>query len=131
MRSIVWVVVLAAGCKNAAQEVHEKFESSKREVTRKIVEQYAEAYLHWSLGHPSTPCPSSLSDLDDYMNHPYEKDPWGSDYKMLCGANLPPGVTGLAVYSLGGDKKDGTADDIKSWWAVESAQEYKAKHPDK
>ena len=65
--------------------------------------------------HPDKACPDKLEDLNEYMNNKDIKDPWGSQYKMLCGQNLPAGAKGLAVMSAGEDSKEGTADDIKSW----------------
>lgn len=40
------------------------------------------------------------------------KDPWGNDYRYLN-----PGTHGgeIDVYSIGPDKREGTADDIGSW----------------
>ena len=65
--------------------------------------------------HPEKACPTTLADLNAYTNRKDTKDPWGHDFKMMCGATVPPGAKGLAVISFGPDGKEGTADDIKSW----------------
>ena len=92
------------------------FASSKVEIARDTVRKYAyEAYPSWSAAHPDKACPERLEDLNEYMNNKDTKDPWGGQYRMMCGQNLPAGAKGLAVSSPGEDGKDGTSDDIKSW----------------
>ena len=61
-------------------------------------------------------CPQ-LSDLTEFMNSKDTKDPWGEEYVLKCGGDLPAGLSpgSIAVYSKGPDGKDGTGDDIKSW----------------
>ena len=96
--------------------VMKMFASSKVDIAGATVKKYAyEAYPTWSTSHPGKSCPEKLESLNEYMNNKDVKDPWGNDYKMYCGANLPAGAKGLAVMSLGEDSKEGTADDIKSW----------------
>jgi len=73
------------------------------------------AFLQWSMKHPDKQCPDKLEDLGDYMDAKDTKDPWGNNFKMLCGQNLPAGAKNFAVMSSGPDGKDGTDDDIKSW----------------
>lgn len=92
------------------------FSSSKVDIARATVKKYAfEAYTSWSGQNPSKQCPDKLSDLDEYMNSKNVKDPWGNEYKMLCGANAPAGEKGFHVASNGEDGKPDTEDDIKSW----------------
>lgn len=81
------------------------------------VQQYAsKAYPAWVVAHPGQVCPNRLEDLSGYMGaRGAGIDPWGRPYKMMCGATLPPGATGIAVMSLGSDGKPGTDDDIESW----------------
>jgi Type II secretion system (T2SS), protein G len=79
------------------------------------VQKYAyEAYPEWAVANPAKECPAALVDLDQYINRTDIKDPWGHDFKMMCGAAVPAGAKGLAVLSFGPDGKEGTADDIKS-----------------
>lgn len=96
--------------------VMKMFGESKVDIARATVKKYAfEAYPSWSAAHPDKACPASLTDLNEYMNNKDSKDPWGNDFKMMCGQNLPAGAKGLAVSSPGEDGKEGTADDIQSW----------------
>lgn len=93
------------------------FGESRVGIARATVEKYAyEAYGSWAQAHPDKGCPDQLRDLNEYMNNSDINDPWGNPYKLLCGTTLPAGVkTGIAVYSLGEDQKEGTCDDIQSW----------------
>jgi prepilin-type N-terminal cleavage/methylation domain-containing protein len=96
--------------------VMKMFGESKGDVAGATVKKYAyEAYPSWSAAHPDKGCPDKLEDLNEYMNNKDIKDPWGQNYKMMCGQNLPAGAKGLAVMSNGEDGKEGTADDVKSW----------------
>jgi hypothetical protein len=88
----------------------------KLDLAKLTVEKYAfEAYPRWAMSHPDKSCPSSLGDMAEYMNAKSPNDPWGKPYVMLCGADLPRGVKGVAVLSFGPDQLRDTADDIKSW----------------
>ena len=97
-------------------KVMKMFGQSRVDIAKMTVNKYAnEAYPHWASEHPGKSCPDSLQELNEYMNNKDTKDPWGGEYKMYCGASLPPGAKGLAVMSNGEDQKEGTTDDIKSW----------------
>ena len=96
--------------------VMKMFGESKVDIARMTAKKYAdEAYPSWSTQHPDKACPDKLEDLNEYMNNKDTKDPWGGQYRMLCGQNLPPGAKGMAIMSPGEDGKEGTPDDIKSW----------------
>jgi general secretion pathway protein G len=96
--------------------VMKMFGESKGDIARATVKKYAfEAYPSWAAAHPDKSCPDKLEDLNEYMNNKDIKDPWGFQYKMLCGPNLPAGAKGIAVTSPGEDGKEGTGDDVKSW----------------
>jgi len=96
--------------------VMKMFGESKGSIAGATVKKYVyEAYPSWAQSHPDKSCPDKLESLNEYMNNKDIKDPWGNDYKMMCGANLPPGAKGMAVLSYGEDGKEGTADDVKSW----------------
>ena len=84
---------------------------------RPTVRKYAyEAYPMWAVRNPATVCPPNLAALNEYLPDRTDiKDPWGHDYRMLCGDAVPPGVKGLAVFSVGPDGLPNTADDINSW----------------
>lgn len=111
-----FLVGSVAGCKEA-DEVQAKFQESKREIARLSVQQLArETYPQWAASHPDQPCPANLEDLREYS---YQRgpfvDPWGRPLEWACGASLPAGARGFAVWSLGPDRKRDTADDIRSW----------------
>ena len=93
------------------------FQESKGEVARSIAKKLAyEAYPQWSMKPANQgKCPTT-SDLAEYVNQKAEfNDPWGSPYIIKCGADLPAGARGIAVYSKGEDGKDNTGDDQRSW----------------
>jgi len=93
--------------------VMKSFSNSKTDVARATVKKYAfEAYTQWSTRNSG--CPANLAALNEYMNNKDTKDPWGNEYQMLCGDQLPAGAKGIGVMSTGEDVKN-PADDIKSW----------------
>jgi hypothetical protein len=109
-------ILAAVGCDKRDGNSGSKFSESKTHQAEDTAKKYAyEAYPSWSQAHPDKACPAELADLNEYMNNKDIKDPWGHDYLLFCGPNLPAGAKGLAVMSLGEDGKNGTADDIKSW----------------
>ena len=68
--------------------VMKMFGESKIDIAKMTVNKYAnEAFPSWAASH-SDGCPKGLADLNEYMNNKDAKDPWGGQYKMLCGANL-------------------------------------------
>lgn len=94
-----------------------QFQEAKGDTAKAIAKQLAyDAYTQWDANNPGKGCPQSLEELLKYTNKNDIKDPWGSEYIMYCGDNLPPGVKGgFGVLSKGDDKQLGTEDDIKSW----------------
>lgn len=116
MMKIVLVTLLVAGCSKSKDRQAEMFGESKGDIAKATVKKYAyEAYPSWAAAHPDIYCPSSLDALNEYMNTTSTKDPWGFDYRMQCGANLPANAKGIAVQSSGEDGKFDTADDLNSW----------------
>jgi len=96
------------------------FGESQEKVAKLAVTKFAsESFPQWSLKNTDKGCPESLLELAQFAGKTEAdtKDPWGTPYKMFCGAGqLPAGVSdGIAVMSFGKDKAEGTADDIKSW----------------
>jgi type II secretory pathway pseudopilin PulG len=97
-------------------KVYDYFQESKEETQRLTVQKYAnEGFIHWARKHPTQGCPGSIAEIAEEMGRKDSKDLWGKELLMFCGDNLPPGVRGFAVMSLGPDGQQGTADDIKSW----------------
>lgn len=92
------------------------FGTARKDIARAAVSKYVnEAYPMWSQANPDKLCPASIDDLSEYVNAKANKDPWSTPYRLLCGPNLPPGATGIAVASNGPDQKENTEDDVKSW----------------
>jgi hypothetical protein len=110
MRKLITMALLLGAC-------GKQFTNATPEQSAKVdVQKYAtEAYPSWAAAHPGKECPAALAELNEYGNRKDTKDPWGHDFKMMCGATVPAGAKGLAVLSFGPDGKEGTADDIKSW----------------
>lgn len=71
------------------------------------------AFPMWRRAHHGKRCPDDIAELTEYGAELH--DLWGRQVKMLCGANLPAGATGIAFLSFGEDGVEGTADDVKSW----------------
>ncbi len=95
-----------------------QFGTAKEDTARTVSKQLAnEAYTMWARNNPSKGCPAGWEELikDEYTNLKEAKDPWGNEYVMYCGENVPEGARGFAVMSAGADGKSGTDDDIKSW----------------
>ena len=93
------------------------FGESKTEVGRTVAQDFAfSAYTQWSAAHPGKRCPGSLTELLDFSNKKDTKDPWGTEYRMLCGENAPAGAKGgMGVQAAGEDGKFDTSDDLRSW----------------
>ena len=113
--AIAVLIPLVSGFRHG-DDRRKMFSQSRVDKTRIKLSQYAfEAFPQWAASHPDKECPDKLSELDEYMNSEDTNDSWGHPIKMLCGANLPPGVKGVGVMSLGEDGREGTGDDLRSW----------------
>jgi general secretion pathway protein G len=93
-------------------------DKAKIKAAKTQVSQFNLNYETWSLDNPGEACPSSIDDLvqaKGAKNTKLQKtDPWGSEFRIICGDSAPEGV-GFGVISNGPDKKPDTGDDIKSW----------------
>jgi prepilin-type N-terminal cleavage/methylation domain-containing protein len=97
-------------------QVMKAFSGSRVDVAKATMKKYAfEAFTQWSIRNPGKACPASVIELNEYMNNKDAKDPWGNDYQVLCGDQLPAGAKGIGILSLGEDGKANTEDDLKSW----------------
>jgi general secretion pathway protein G len=96
--------------------IFKSFQQSKGEVASNIVRKLAnEAYPQWAMKASNNgKCPT-LVDLSEYMNSKDVKDPWGEEYIVKCGGDLPAGANGIAIVSKGPNGKEGDGDDVKSW----------------
>nr|HEX4317353.1 prepilin-type N-terminal cleavage/methylation domain-containing protein [Kofleriaceae bacterium] len=95
--------------------VMKMFGQSKNDIAKATAKSIAyEAYPQWSTAHPGKQCPDTVGDLAEYMNDSKMTDPWGGQFKFLCGPTMPAGSKGVLVISPGEDGKEGTSDDVKS-----------------
>jgi prepilin-type N-terminal cleavage/methylation domain-containing protein len=89
------------------------FHHSQRDIAQMAVTKFADQdYPMWALQHPSTPCPSTLAEIE----HKPPVDPWGVAYKGYC---APVTDVPFGAASFGDDRREATADDIRSWSAGE------------
>jgi prepilin-type N-terminal cleavage/methylation domain-containing protein len=85
------------------------FHSSQRSIAKMAVTRFAnQDYPIWAIQHPQTPCPSAITDLD----RDAPADPWGTAYKAYC---APVHDVAFGAASFGGDVRENTDDDIRSW----------------
>jgi len=116
MRALILIVLLTASCNRRDPDKEKAIAAKKLQLAALQVRQLAfEAFPTWARNHADKNCPGSLDELKELTSEPELVDPWKHPFRMLCGADLPAGARGLAVYSLGPDGADGTADDVKSW----------------
>lgn len=94
-------------------KVWEMFKSSKKDIAKLLAKDYQQAFALWARDSDEG-CPAGLEDLRKFRNKKDDKDPWGNKFVMVCGDAAPEGVD-FGVVSYGPDKKENTADDIKSW----------------
>jgi hypothetical protein len=113
MTRIALLLAVLAGCDDKGVR---KFSESDLQRAELLTKKLAfEGYPMWAAAHADKECPAKLADLLEYVNEKDAKDPFGTELKMFCGANLPKGVRGLGIQSAGPDGKFDTADDIHSW----------------
>lgn len=86
---------------------------AKVDTAKLEAKDFVNAFAGWSMKAEDS-CPQSLADLAQYRNKKSTKDPWKQEYQMRCGDNAPEDVE-FGVLSKGPDKKENTADDVKSW----------------
>jgi general secretion pathway protein G len=87
------------------------FKRGKIKTAKTAMTQMAGVVAQYSTDNEGK-CPATVDDLvtSGFMSKSQMKDPWGSNYVIKdC-----EGAEGAHVVSLGPDKQEGTADDIKS-----------------
>ena len=109
MKHLLLALALVAACNKADDQ------KALKEMSIAVKKYAFEAFPQWAAAHVDKECPTSLTELDQYIPGASHDDAWGTPLRMMCGKDLPAGARGLAVMSFGPDKKEGTADDIKSW----------------
>jgi hypothetical protein len=84
--------------------------------TQGAIRQYVEAvYPEYVKANPTKPCPT-MAELAAFVHaEATTTDEWNQPLLLLCGKDLPPGATGIAILSVGADGQPNTADDIKSY----------------
>lgn len=83
-------------------------ERARERVTANAVFELAyQAFPAWAVDHPDATCPDSLRALFPYLERVDSFDPWGNLYRSSCTDGR------LAVWSVGPDGVEGTADDVK------------------
>ena len=88
------------------------FREARRKTAHMAVKMYADQdYTRWAMTHHE-PCPGSIVELAGTSD---VQDPWGSDYRMYCGATAPAPAIAFGAASLGEDQRESTRDDIRSW----------------
>lgn len=96
--------------------VMKAFSKSKNDIAALATKKFAtEAFPLWQTSHAGKACPDKLDELNEWADSKDGKDPWGTPYTMVCGADAPAAAKGFGVVSAGEDMKMGTSDDIKSW----------------
>jgi type II secretory pathway pseudopilin PulG len=97
-------------------KVMEHYHDAQRRTARLAVRGYAERdYPTWSVLHHER-CPKSLVEISSSRD---VVDPWGTDYKMYCGASAPTPDVAFGAASFGEDKRENTTDDVRSWEPTE------------
>lgn len=90
------------------------YRDSQRRVARLAVHRYADQdYPAWLVEHPGAQCPDKLGAISHTGSD--DVDPWGTDYKMYCGASAPRDDVAFGAASFGEDRRESTPDDIRSW----------------
>ena len=74
-----------------------------------------EHFVDWARKHPDELCPRSVDDVLAYAD--FDRDPWGSEFRMYCGDDVPEPARRdfVAFSSAGPDRAHGTVDDVQSW----------------
>ena len=114
MRWMLTIVVLASAC--GTGDTLDKLDESKVKLAKLQASKLAaEHFPRWAMAHAGKACPDSLDELTTFIGAPAMKDPWEHPFVMVCGPTAPPAAKGFGVVSLGGDGKQDTPDDIRSW----------------
>ena len=92
--------------------VYANWKKSQVKVARIAVNEIAQKTIQYMTDN-SNECPKTIDDLvaQKYMPKKH-KDPWNRDYILRCPGTI--NVDGIDVISMGPDRQEGTADDIKA-----------------
>ena len=100
------VGLIAGGVAVVAVPKYQKAQIDQSRIDARTIHPAAEKYR---VDHPSEGCPTVelLRDKGELSKSSKITDPWESPYKIICGDE------DVSVLSLGPDKREGTADDIR------------------
>ena len=100
------VGLIAGGVAVVAVPKYQEAQKKQAQTDARTIHPAAEKYR---VDHPGEGCPTVelLRDKNELSKASKITDPWESPYKIICGDE------DVAVLSLGPDKKEGTADDIR------------------
>lgn len=100
------VGLIAGGVAVVAVPKYAEAQKNQAKIDARSIYPVAEKYR---VDHPGQPCPTveQLRAEKELSAASKITDPWDSPYKIMCGDEE------VAVMSLGPDKKEGTADDIR------------------
>ena len=101
------VGLIAGGVAVVAVPKYQESQKSQAKNDARTIHPAAEKYR---ADHPSDSCPTieTLVQKKELSSATKTTDPWDSPYKIICGED-----ESLQVVSLGPDKKENTADDIR------------------
>jgi prepilin-type N-terminal cleavage/methylation domain-containing protein len=94
-------------------KVFAEFKRAKVKTAWMEAKEFEGAYTRWASDNED-PCPASIDELLKYTNKKVATDPWKSKYVLKCGDQAPEGAD-VGILSWGPDKREGSADDVKSW----------------
>lgn len=107
--SLAALLGLVLGCQGGDSDSTQA-RSAKLDHTRRQIDQLTyEAYPQWVM-HPGRGACPTLDELREFAARA-PIDPWGRALRLRCD-DLPPGAIQIAIWSLGPDGKDRTADDL-------------------
>ncbi len=100
------VGLIAGGVAVVAVPKYQESQKNQAKIDARTIHPVAEKYR---VDHPGEQCPTVelLRDKKELSQASKVTDPWDTPYKILCGDE------DITVMSLGPDKKENTADDIR------------------
>lgn len=108
--AIAAALVLALGCQEGDGDSSRVRDAKIAHTQRQAAQLAYEAYPMWAVRVANADRCPTMADLREFVSRA-PVDPWGRPLRLRCD-DLPPGAVGVAIWSLGPDGKDRTADDI-------------------
>jgi general secretion pathway protein G len=105
---VLAIIGLIAG--SIGVTVFKQYRTSRIQTAKINVTEISNATVQYMIENNA--CPTSMDELVSKGNMKKKiKDPWNQDFIFKC----PGQGDGADILSVGPDKQEGTADDIKSW----------------